>query len=210
MTWTDFDPTLFETGDQWTESNILTYLGNNLLALAHPLEAPTTADLDVVSSASETTLYSVTVLANKLGTNGSVIQEQLGDYLFNRNVNDTMRIKVKFGGSTLIDTGAIAGIVAISASRHPWQLVVKLQNRGATDAQLLTAFMLFSRIANATTGTGQLIDPGGVSIPVGMAQNTSAIDTTVDQTFAVSVQWGVGDINNSWRRRWARTLLARN
>ena len=206
MSWTDPDPTLFETGDVFTEGNFKTHVLDNLLALAHPLEAPTTADLDVVSSAAETTLYSVTVLGNTLGTVGSVLAELYGDTLYNNNIADTMTLRVKFGGSTQLQ-GAAFPLGTLDAARQPWYLRIVVANKGATNSQVLYA-SLDGRPGNVTTpvvGLGRWDTRS-----VGAMISTSAIDTTVDQSLLVSVQWSVSSANNSWRRRWARTLIGQH
>lgn len=211
MAWSD--PTtgsaLFDTNDIPTEGNFDTYIFDNLLSLMHPLEAPTTGDLDVVSSVAETTLYSVTVPANSLGTNGCVLMDLAGDFLHNNVGVDTITVRVKFGGVTLLDA-ATDWNSGVGAARKPWRWEIRVGNEGATNAQLvwLHSVAMFPSATSPTAGIGYLAvgDPRAH----GIVQNTAAIDTTVDQTLLVSVQWSASSVNNSWRRRWARTLIGRN
>lgn len=215
MTWTDPSAaiTLFQTGDVFTESNFKTYILDNLLSLPHPLEAPTTADNDVNTTASETTFYSVTVPANSLGTNGMAEMLILGDYLFNNSTADTCAVRVKFGGVTIL--GDSFGLpTSINASRWPFVWRVFLANKGATNSQWLnfTATHVDARVGAPTTGWGGLTaetadgGQGGVLGP----SSAATIDTTVDQTLLVSVQFSASSANNSIARRWARTLIGKN
>ena len=204
MTWTDPLATAFETGDVLTEANLSTYVLNNLLSIPHPLEAPTTADLDVNTTTTETTLYSVTVGANKMGSNGQVVMDVEGDWLYNNNTADNMTLRIKFGGVTSISAAQTLG--SLNASRVPYVLRITASNRGATNAQLISLTMLSSD-AGAGTGIGQW---HGGSAEGGAMQTTAAIDTTVNQTLLISVQWSASSANDSWRRRWARTTIAQN
>lgn len=202
MTWVDpvVLSTSFDTSDIPTQANFDS-LFNDLLSIYHPIDT-TTADNDVNTTALETTLYSVTIPANSLGSTGVAMMLVRGDYLYNNNTANTLQIRCKFGGTTIIDSGAVAGINTLSASRFGWGLLLHLANRGATNAQLMSADFNYAR-------TNTIINPGGGYFG-GFQNATSAIDTTVDQTLLISIQWGTSSANNSWRRRWAQVLLGQN
>lgn len=210
MAWTDFLDSNFEAGDLLTAPNIVTYIGDNLMSTGHKLDL-TTGDNDVASTAAETTLYTVTVLGNSMGTNGSVEMYLEGDFLYNNNTADTVSIRVKWGGVTTVGSTFTAQS-ALSATRQSWALLVRLANRGATNAQSLSAALSGGKTVTGTNlaGLGIFGRNAGTDSLAGMMQNTAAIDTTVNQTLAVTVQWSASSANNSWRRRWARTLLAEN
>lgn len=211
MTFTIFDDSLFEAGDLLTEANIGTYIGDNIMSIYHALEAPTTADNDVASTAAETTLYTVTIPANSLGSVGVALMILEGDFLYNNNTADTISLRVKWGGTTTVGSTFTAQN-ALSATRQSWTLSIRLANRGATNAQQLTGILGGGKVATGTTlaGVGAFGRNPSVDTLLGMMQNTAAIDTTVNQTLAVTAQWSASSANNSWRRRWAQTLIGEN
>ena len=213
MTWTDPLATAFETGDVLTEANLSTYVLNNLLSLEHPLEAPTTANLDVNTTTTETTLYSVTVPANKMGTNGIVRVQMYGDYVHNNVAADTITVRIKFGGLTSWAQASNLGN-AVAATRHPWLLDFFIANKGATNAQELFGSVQTegADFGPASTGIGAAFVETTSAIFPALASTSGAptIDTTVNQSLLVSVQWSASSANNSWRRRWARTLIGQN
>jgi len=222
MTWTD--PTvgsaLFDTNDIPTEGNFDAYLFDNLLSLMHPLETPTTADNDITlaQGTNETTLYSVTVPANALGINGSIEMELHGDLLYNNSASDTLTLRVKFGGSTYLGWVYSAINAATTATRLPWILIIELTNQGVTNAQEMTAYMTPLRnnnvgLGDISSGTGIVATETGGRANAAVIQDVSgtvAIDTTVNQALLISAQWSAASANNSFRRRWARTLIGRN
>ena len=211
MTWTDpaAAVALFETGDVFGASNFNSYVLQNLLSMPHPLEAPTTSALDVVSTVAETTLYSVTVPGNAMGANGSVEMFLMGDYLHNNVAGDTLRFRFKFGGVTWYSSITDFG-TSLGANRQPWKLELAMMNVGATNVQRgYGTVQYFS--ANVTAPT---IGIGNVTVdtfqPLGMGSAAGTVDTTVNQTLLVSVEWSASSANNSFARRWARTLIAQN
>lgn len=198
----------FQTNDQPTQANFYVYLLDNLLSLDHYVDVQT-GDLDIVSTAAETTLYSVTIPANTLGTTGCIGLTLWGDFLFNNAAGNTITPRVKFGGVTSIAAAYIPyNSGGLSASRFPWYMRILVANRGATNAQLITYEAGYQGGGTNAYSTGiGLVDTGQRYT---MGQNTAAIDTTVDQTLLISLQWSASSANNSWRRRWARTQLGRN
>ena len=209
MTWTDPTTlsTFFDTTDIPTQGNFDS-LFNDLLSLYHPLDT-TPTDNNIVSSATEDPLYTVTVPANSMSTTGAVYMRMEGDYLFNNGAGDTLRLRVKFGGVTHIDSGAVV-ISTNIATRWPWTLDVWVRADGATNAQLITALLTYHRTGSGTavtTGIGSFM---AANVSGGLAQNTGTIDTTADQALLVTAQWSASSANNSWRRRWAQVLLGQN
>jgi hypothetical protein len=204
MTWTDFDTTQFNDGDVLTEANITTYIGDNFMSLPHRW-ALDNLDRDVASTTNELSIWSTTaggfvVTANKLGTNGSLEVELRGDYLFNNNTANTLTIRVKFGGAAVLTAWAAAPGSTLSATRWPWFLNVLIANRGATNSQIVS-------VAGGTQ-FNTASAPGFNSLSAATA--TAAVDTTVNQTFDITAQWSAASANNSWKKVWARAMLARN
>jgi hypothetical protein len=211
MSWTA--PRDYTTNEVVTATILNTDHRDNLLSLMHPLEAPTTANLDVNTTVAETTLYSVTVPSNALGTTGLAVMELGGDLLHNNVAGDTLTIRVKFGGVTQWASGAWNFQNALNALRLPWRLNVELASKGATNAQeLFINGHVYAANATppATTGLGGPVTNLDMVFSGASTSGAPAIDTTANQTLEVTVQWSASSANNSFRRRWARTLIGRN
>lgn len=209
MTWTDPLLTAFETGDVLSEANVKTYVLDNLYSLLHPVAAPTTAELDINTSTAETTVFSVTVPANTMGTTGAVSMRLFGDCLHNNAAGDTVTIRVKFGGITLF-SGSTPFISATGANRQPWYSSIYVFNTGATNAQTMHGEWraMGANTAAPATGLGGLNNQtDGLFASVSGA---STVDTTTNQSFLVSAQWSASSANNSFRRRWAMAYIGKN
>jgi hypothetical protein len=193
--WTDPDPTEFETGDILTEPNIGTYILDNLLSLPHVIDN-TPADLDIVSTVAETTLYSVTIPANSMGANGTARLMTYGDIRGNTSGDCTCTFRAKFGGSTLT---SFANNYINNAVRGALNIDLIIINQGATNAQVV--------VFGISEDAG---DAGGAAATAYPTPVTAAIDTTVDQALMVTAQWATSSGNNSARRLSASTTVARN
>jgi len=209
MTWTD-PVTLsqsFDTNDIPTEGNFDS-LFNNLLALLHPYDAAL-ADVDVANTVTETSLWSKVIAANDLGANGWAYLRVDGDVL--SNAAGSVILRVKFGGVTHIVSNSFPPTTQNSATRQPWRIDLRLCNRAATNSQLLIAEYICSQ-PGATTGLGQIgtTQSVGTALTIGILHNTGAIDTTVAQTFDLTVQWSAASVNSSFRKRVAVLLLGQN
>src|SRR3972149_6508859 len=102
MAWTA--PRTYVVNEVLTASIFNTDHRNNQLALLHPYHSES-ADKDVVSTVTETTLFDTApvITGNDLGANGRLLVEVEGGCLYNNSVSDTIRLRVKFGGTTVID-----------------------------------------------------------------------------------------------------------
>jgi hypothetical protein len=153
----------------------------------------------------EQPVFSYVVPANTMGTDKSLRLEIGGDWLHNSVAADTARLRVKFGGATLYSQSTSLG-GTLSSIRHPWNLAFDLANiDGLTNTQFLRGAFLTEAAATAapTTGAGNIdTTPRG-----GPIYGDSAIDTTVNQTLEVTIQWSAASVNNSWRRRSAALSL---
>ena len=201
MSWTA--PRTWVTDEVVTSSLMNTHVRDNELALYHPL-ALETADRDVASTASELSLWSttaggVTVPANAMGTNGAIRVHFVGDYLWNNNAADTVTVRVKFGGSTVLSAWSdVMSGGSLSASRFAWDLAVCVCNRGATNAQVVQSVM------NVDIGVN--VYDTGTRVRIA----TSAVNTTVAQTLDVTAQWSAASAGNSIKKFWAQMLLGQN
>jgi hypothetical protein len=146
---------------------------------------------DISWTSAETATYSYTLPGGTLGTNKIARLILFYDLAFGGG--GTYTVKVKFGGTTIHETGALAP--SSQSARRYGRLEVNLAGAGATNAQVSTA-MLDLGISAATTQIGvnaSYFGGYGIAAP--------AIDSTVDQVLTVTVQFSVGHSANSWRRR---------
>ena len=197
MTWVDPEAgkAFFQTNDQPTQAQLYTYILENLLSVMHPIDV-TTADLDVVNTLAETTLYAVTIPANSLGSNGEARMEIIGDARGTAAGSHIVTVRVKFGGTTLV---TFTRDYTNNTVRNAAVADIRVVNQGAANAQLVVASL---------TEPGP--DGGGDVAVQYVTPVAAAIDTTVDQQLLVSVQWNGATATNSIRRLSARTLLGKN
>jgi hypothetical protein len=187
---------------------------DNFLALPHPLFTPQVNSRDITNSVAEASLFSTapTILGNSLGSNGMVTCRFNGDFLFNNATGDALRLKVKFGGITYIDT--VSGVGAINTGRGAWWLEVRVINQGATNVQHIS--MLLSNVRNLATGAA--LGAFTMTTGVGSAQSglgggvlannpAGAVDTTINQVLDVTGTWSVASVNDSFRVQNARGYL---
>ena len=155
---------------------------------------------DVVSTAAETSLTSFTVAANALGSNGWLRLNLVGDYLNNGGSAQTLRVRVKFGGTTVWDstTANLANV----ANRRTVGMTVVLANKNATNSQAIGGFFWIGDNTAPTTGLGSI----GVTVGNSAAYATQftgtdpAANTTSNQTLEVTVQHNASGANLSCRR----------
>lgn len=166
--------------------------GDDVTAL-HAREAST---LDVANTTAETTIFSYAVPANELGTARKLRCEAGGDYLNNNAVSSTLRLRIKYGGTTIFDD--TVAVSAFGATRRPWYLVFSLCANGSAGAQSLFGFLLLGTAGGATAGIGD-IDTDEVET-MGPFFGTAAIDSTQAQTLAVTVTWSAAAASLSFRR----------
>ncbi len=206
-------PRTWVTDEIVTSALLNTHVRDNLRAVIHPYDF-SSADADVANTVTETSLWSKVITGNDMGSTGMLRLMLEGDYLYNNSTSDTIRLRVKFGGSSVVDFGTVVPSNVTNASRWPWELEVRLYNESATNAQLVTA-RVFGRgkaTSAITTGIGWIgfSDAASGGALSGMGQNAVAVDTTADQTFQVTAQWSAANANNSWRKRLAILHLGQN
>jgi hypothetical protein len=141
------------------------------------------ASVNVVNTLVETVIYSLQIAGGDLGINKTLEVMLIGDYLYNDTLGgagDMLDIRVKFGGTTVIDHGN-AAFPSLNASRVGWVHRVTISNTGAANSQVISS-----------AGDGGFISGRTQAV-------TSAIDTTVAKTLQVTAQWNVASSGNSYR-----------
>lgn len=162
-----------------------------------------TTTQDVVSSVTETSIFSHSVSAGSMGTDKMLRLTLIGDYLHNNVAGDTLRIRIKFGGTTFFDdTTDLGGTTG--ANRQPWRIELVVANLGANNSQMIQAFGLFPRAdqSGPTTGIGRArLDLAPPLMSAGIS-TLGTIDTSIAQTLDLTVQWSANSANDSFRKRY--------
>ncbi|MCI0558811.1 MAG: hypothetical protein MN733_09965 [Nitrososphaera sp.] len=160
------------------------------------------ADLTVVNTAVETSVFSHSVPANSMGTNRALNLVLIGDVLQN-NTGENLTLRIKFGGTTIWQDASNA--FAADADRRGFFLEIWLANRGATNSQIgggVVSPQATAIVTAPTTGiAGDLGDAGMDGSPMTFA--ASSIDTTAAATLDVTIQWTTAGASREFRRRFA-------
>jgi len=159
-----------------------------------------TTNIDVTLLTTEQTVFTHTIPANLLGTNGTLRLTMIGDYLNNNATSATLTIRIKFGATTLYADTVDAS--ATSASRRPLILSLLFGNEDATNAQSGGGTIFLGTAAGATTGLGDL-DADEIESTTPFACIDSTLDTTAAQDLVVTFQLDVNSSTFSVRRRTA-------
>jgi hypothetical protein len=138
----------------------------------------------ISNSAAETSVLSVSIPADTLGTAGGVKVSIYGRYVNNTGANRTFTARVKFGSTTLFaDTTAN---LATSATARPVAFEMGLLNKNATNAQGLGGTMTVSNSTAGANGFGDLATDEIIAQTA--ISGTSAENTTAARTFDVTMQ----------------------
>lgn len=135
----------------------------------------------VVNTNAETDLFSITIPANTLGTNKSVIATSIGQYFNQSLANRTIQIRVYFGGTKYID--GTTAVIGTSASAHAVRIFTILAaDQNSASNQRIDFSMTTGAAGTPAAGYGALA-PAGVFYEQG---GTPLIDSTVDQVLRVT------------------------
>ncbi len=148
-----------------------------------------TSEVDAVNTAAETTMYTRTIAAQAMSSDRTLRLRIIADYLNDSGSARSITILIKLGGTT-IATISVGGI-GVSATRLAGSFEVEIQNRGATNAQLISV-----RAPNFSSNT--IIE----ALPV-----TAAIDTTAARDLVVTAQHSAAHASLSYRKRGATLEL---
>jgi hypothetical protein len=166
------------SGSAPTWQNVSTFVGFSNTSIP--------AGNTVANTAAETAFTSsYTVAANSLRA-GSVIRVKLfGTYSTDALVAPTLQGKMKIGGTTRLDTGALTAVLGAT-------------NRGWTaEGSIVVHSIGASGVADAQ-GTAQFATAATAALSVHMPNTaTFTLDTTATQAITVTVQWGAADVDNT-------------
>jgi len=185
-------------------------LGNGTwaaLAEAGPTQLKKTTTKSVTNNTETDLLNSeFNVLANTMGTDKVLSAVLLGDSINNSGANQgtAPRWRLKFGGTTLLDSGAPANtnVWPVSAVRWPYVFLIWVTNNAATNVQTVALIGLVTNVGQAATSSAQVAFTTGIgyytwlsggsgvhqghALLVGL--NSGAIDTTANKLLEFTVQ----------------------
>ena len=157
------------------------------------------AQTQISSSNAENTAFSYTVPANFMGANGAIRVRIYGTLLNNTGNNRTVRLRLKFGGTTLYDD--TSGNLGSSGNRRAFWIEFTIMNAGATNSQKLAGFLTISANGAPTVGMGEVTNTNTLNSTVfGIA---SSADTTTDTDVEVTAQLSNSSANLVWRTEMA-------
>ena len=145
-------------------------VGSNSITYSKNLDTNVTATT-ISNTTAETTIYSYSVPANTLGTNKMLSGILQGTYVNNSAANRTLVIRIKYGGTTLIQKTSTS--IATSATTGYYTIQFNL---GAQNSASIQEAFLYASFESGTATSVDFTDRG-----------VSAVDSTATQTLSVTV-----------------------
>ena len=152
--------------------------------------------LDIANTTTETTLYTYSVPAGALGTSKGFAVNLIGDWLNDTGANQTLRLRIKYGATTLHDEST--GTMPTATVRRPWNLNIQFGNTGTTSSQFATVSWL---LGNATAGTAGFGDASVAMHLNHLGSGTSAEDSTLVKALTVTMELSAASTSLSFRRQ---------
>lgn len=141
-----------------------------------------TSDVTVQNTTTETNLVSVTIPGGTLSTsNGLKVRLNIGTYL---RTSGTFVLRFKYGGTTLITTSSLS-VANVGVGYIEFYLLAA----GTTGSQKGFEVTKFFDV-NTSTSTGHFTFDNA-------DKGTSSVDSTTDQTLAITIQFSIADVANS-------------
>jgi hypothetical protein len=138
----------------------------------------------VENTTTETTVYSFSVPADHLGTHGCLRLSMICDVKNLSGSPQTIRVRVKFGGSTRIDDSTPT--IASSSAIRNVQFKFELRNKGSASLQIMSAVLGIGAPSAANAGQGDWGSANEMDFREMQAEHTA--DTTSPQTLEVTVE----------------------
>lgn len=138
---------------------------------------PVISDQTVANTTTETEIFTSTVLANEFHP-GYVVRSRLNGYYSTANASDTFTIRYKIGGTTILSFTSDANNV----TNTPFDLefLTTIRSIGGSGTEISFGSITADNVDKDTTET-----------------STSSIDTTIDLSFSITVQWDNADASNT-------------
>lgn len=163
------------------------------------LDRLTTA-VNIDNDASETTVYTYTIPAGTVDANGELRLKILSEFLNNSGAGRGYTIKVKLGGTTVINYTTGSAAYSSRSERRNMTLLISLSATGATNSQIVTVehfgTSTSSLFGTLTTGSGLTMSN---AINAGFWNSgTLTTDMTASQTLAVTITLSTANVSLEW------------
>ena len=186
--------------EELTVSNGIEFTGSTgIQASTRTLSTITTA-VTINNTAAETTIFSYTIPANTVGSDGRLTLDILSTFLNNSGANRGWRMRVKLGGSTVLDfeTGNNSGTSAAYRGNHT---IINLFELGATNSQIMT-LEYFQANASSTFGTvhtGQGASASTAANHLSINSGAIAQDMTASAVLEVTIELSTNLATLEWK-----------
>lgn len=161
-----------------------------------------TADVSVNNTTTETTLFTVSIPANYLGTTNSIDLKIWFTNLGFRAANDGLTIRLKYGGSTALATG-FANVNATAVSALGGLMQMNLAAQGSTASQVAAGVCFGAVSTGENNGAGVTMNKSygsAIGSPIG-------VDSTSAQDLVVTAQWSAANASNTFTMSMANITL---
>jgi hypothetical protein len=140
---------------------------------------------NINNSAATTSIYSVKVPANALGTDRILRTRILGEYFHSVGATATMNLRIGLSTTTMYQDATAA--IAVSANSRPMFLNLDLVNQNSQSVQVLGGKMEMGA-GGATTGEGDAATAAPTDVVI---RGVGAVATSSDVTFDVFITHSV-------------------
>lgn len=162
--------------------------------------AATGESSSLASSTTETTMLSATIPGGTLLTDRAVYVWMHGTYLNNTNANQTLTLRITFGGTSVY--GDVSATIASSVSSRPWCLRFMLSALGGSQAQSAYGMLEMGAPGGAATaGIGDLAAANVLAASLG--RSSVSVNAALDQALAVRFTHSASDASLSITRLYA-------
>lgn len=159
------------------------------------------------NTVTETAVYSYTIPASTLDANGEIVLTLWSEFLNNTGFGRGYIIKVKLGGTTVIEFDMGSSALVSTATRRLSQTIVSLAALGATNSQIVTMrHEISSRTGlsgTLTTGVGTTMSTAVQMLTVN--SGTLSQDMTTSKVLEVSITLSTNSTSLEWKS-YAGTL----
>lgn len=199
----NFDPDDFDVADDGDFATVTANFPTVPSNLVQQLDRE--VNQTVSSSSAENTIFTHTIPANVLETTRGLKFEMAFDLLMNSG-SPTLRIRVKFGATTLWD--GVTTTFGTSSTRMPGWFEFMMGNQSANNSQGGSGYIYINNetTTGVTTGIGS-IDDDEATLGVGSFAGTSSVDTTANRDFVVTIQMSVSNVAVEFRKFIATLTL---
>lgn len=145
------------------------------------------ASVTVASTASETTLVSSTGIGGvELLKNGFTVGKTYrvsGAGVFSNTGTPTLTLKVKFGSTVILSTGAVTTVTGATNREFTFSGLITVKSLGAS---------------GTASAQGSFVEYASTAVVYPMTNSsTVTVDTTANQTVGVTAQWGASSASNT-------------